>query len=283
VLFGTGVLTGAEERCVSFTQENENCEVRGITITDFRATADGQQAFDFGAGGPGDVRRPIDCGVVGVRFIGSTWDTSTAYADAIKGTAARAPEGQGANYVTDCYFSDVPRRAIFGPNHIVGNRIVNPTPTSGVGGDAITGYDLIANNTLIGTFDSDGDNGIIVAGPATVEGNYVEGFSNNGIGFDLGFPPDVEMVTITGNKLVDNNQRATSVNGNLKLNATEGTGGFTVGRNTCWGQDIDPLNNIIIGSGADNGRVTENVTKGATTNIDDSSPASTTVTNNVQI
>lgn len=283
LVYGTGTLTGAERRCVRFDQENENCELRGVTIKDFRANTNGQQAVDFATGGTGDVRRPIDCGVRNVTFLGTTWDTSAAYADAIKGTGAYAPEAQGANYVHDCYFDQVPRRAIFATNKITDNRIVSATPASGVGGDAITGGDLIANNVLLGTFDGNGDNGIVIDSPTAVQNNYIEGFTNNGIRLDTGLSRAVEMILITGNKVVDNNHAANTANGNIRLTGTENNGGFICSHNVCWGENMDPQNNIKIDSTAANGRVTENVTQGATTEINDSSPTSTTVANNITI
>lgn len=283
VVYGAGVLTGGEQRAIKFNQELENCEVRGVTIKDFAANTDGQQAADFAVGGSGNVRRPVGCGLDGVTFRGDTWDTSTAAADGVSGSGARSGDSDAPNYVTNSTLFEVPRRGIFGPNQVTDNRIVRPANAAGAGGDAITGGDIIQDNVLIGTFDSSGDNGIIVSHQCTVSGNYVEGFSNNGIRFDTGFTTPVEMITISGNKLVDNNQGGTSGNGNLRLTATDASGGFIVTDNICYGENIDPLNNIAISSTAENGRVTENVTQGATTEIADNSPASTTVTNNVTI
>jgi len=282
ILYGTGEVTNCRQRALVFNQEVIDCEFRGITVTNFKADSNGHQVGDFGSGGTSDERRPVGCGFRNVTIKGGTFDTSSADADGIKGTGAVSPDDESPNYVHDCQLFQLPRRGIFGPDKITDNIIVAPASGSG-GGDAITGGDQVCDNHLVGTFDSSGDNAIIIQDSTTVANNHIEGFTNNAIRFDASFSTDVSMVSVTGNKCVDNNQSGDATNGNIALLGTDSNGGFIVKENICRGVGIDPINNIIVESGCDNGRVTENVTQGATTEIDDSSPSSVTVADNVTI
>ena len=272
-LFGPGTVTNMQDTAVVQDNGGRDLYIGGFTVKNWVPNNTGNSFISWAAGN--DLSEGFT--IEGITFAGDTFGGTEGDGDIISGQNS----DQRGLTVSDCKLFDIPRRGIQGGDRAIGNKAINPAQPGG-GGDFITSVKVIVGNVLLGTFDGNGDNGIIARTPSTIVNNYVEGFTNHGI--KVANPGgDSQLMTIRGNVLVDNNQAQTSGNANLRVAATNATGGFLVKGNVCWGDAIDPLNNIVINGNAENGRVTENITTGATTEISDSSVSSVTVSNNITI